>query len=51
MTEGELNIFWEDADTIGLSIIFCLQQKKVYKKPKKKQKESNFGRLRESPES
>ena len=28
----------EDADTIGLSILFCLQQKKVYKKPKKKQK-------------
>ena len=29
----------EDADTIGLSIFFCLQQKKyVEKKPKKKQK-------------
>ena len=25
-------------DTIGVSIFFCLQQKKVYKKPKKKQK-------------
>ena len=28
----------EDADTIGLSILFCLQQKKYIKKQKKKQK-------------
>ena len=39
MTEGELFFFClEDADTIGLSIFFCLQQKKFIKKPKKKQK-------------
>ena len=35
MTEGEIKY----ADTIGLSILFCLQQKKKYiKEPKKKQK-------------
>ena len=42
MTEGGGGIKYiclEDADTIGLSIFFCLQQKKyVGKKPKKKQK-------------
>ena len=56
MTEGDLNILFEDADTIGISIFFCLQQKKVYKKAKKEAKikmeyrrsESNLGRSRES---
>ena len=46
----------KNADTIGLSISFCLQQKKVYKKALKEAKikleyrslESNLGRLRES---
>ena len=34
MTEGGIKY----ADTIGLSILFCLQQKKYIKEPKKKQK-------------
>ena len=38
MTEGNSIFCLEDADTIGLSIFFCLQQKSIQKKPKKKQK-------------
>ena len=34
MTEGKIKY----VDTIGLSILFCLQQKKYIKEPKKKQK-------------